>query len=388
MNIRVIGAMNLFSKIKIVAFLLLVANFAFAGVVDVTKTSILAQNTNANDTLLLKQAFAQIIVNNTGEPIDNVLQNSQFNEIDIKAGIKRSYFEKVDDKFLTNKDQDYFWFNVVMYKNFIEKFIKDAGFSLLPHNRQEILVWAAIEETVINEEPKILADDEIAIPPINEQAMTQDPKVQYAYGDEIFMYWFKKWAQSMGMVFIMPTIDENDMLAVKPEYIQNLTHHAHEQTKLEYGKNLSLVVFLKRDEYGVKYRTGTFIDDNEMSIKHFQESNVQEGELIYSVVAEMAEKYADNFKVNSIDLSSHTVQLVINAINGFDDINKIKQYVSDLSVIEKSYIVSASQGQLVITANLLVSTDSFLQIVKRQNVLFHNQNGSINQLVFNLKSEF
>lgn len=370
------------------AFLVLLANLASAALVDVSKTSVLVQDTNANDPLLLKQAFAQIIANNTGESIIKVLKNPQFNEINIKPGIKRSYFEKIDDKYLTNKDQDYYWFNVVMYEDFINRLIKDADFSLLPHNRQEIVLWGAKEEVTPKETAKELAHDEVLIPPKNQQSINQQPILEYAYQDEVFNYWFKKWADSMGLVFVIPDINEQDMLAVTPDSIRNLSFQAHKQTKLKYEKNLSLLVYFKRDEQAVKYRTGTFIEDNEVSVKHFQQSDVQEGELIYSVIADMAKKYANNYKVDAYDLESHAVQIVINEINGFDDINKIKKYITDLSVIEKSHIVSASQGRLVITASLSVSTKSFLQIVKRQNTLYHKQNGSINQLVFNLVSEF
>ena len=54
-------------------------NFAYATLVDVSKTSILVKDTNPNDPLLLKQAYAQIIANNTGEPILNILQMERTN---------------------------------------------------------------------------------------------------------------------------------------------------------------------------------------------------------------------------------------------------------------------------------------------------------------------
>lgn len=374
----------MFLKIKVVVFLLLMANFACATLVDVSKTSILVKDTNTIDPLILKQAFAQIIANNTGEPILNILQNPQFLESNIKAGIKRSYFEKIDNKYLTNKQYSYYWFHVAMHENFINQTIKQAGFSLLPHNRQEIILWAAKEEIIPEEVPKDLAIDEIPIQPIINQPMMQEPILQYAYNDEVYNYWFEQWAKSMGLIFVMPDIDEEDMLNVTPDSIQNLSFQAHEQTRLKYGKKLSLLLFLKRTVQDVKYRTGTFIEDDEMTIKHFQQTDIEEGELIYSVVADMAEKYANAYKVESYDLESHDVQMVINGINGFDDVNKIKKYINDISVIETSQIVSASKGQLVIAASLSVSTDSFLQIINRQNTFYHNQNGSINQLVFHL----
>jgi len=378
----------LFLKIKIVVFLLLMVNFACATLVDVSKTSILVKDTNANDPLLLKQAFAQVISNNTGEPIANILQNPHFFESNIKAGIKRSYFEKINNKYLTNKDISYYWFHVVMHENFIDNLIKQAGFSLLPHNRQEIVLWAVKEEILPEEVPKDLAIDEIPIQPFIQQSMIQEPLLQYGYNDSVFNYWFKHWAESMGMVFVIPEMDEVDMLIVTPDSIQNLSFQAHEQTKLKYAKKLSLLLYLKRTEQDVKYRTGTFIEDSEMSIKHFQQAGIEEGELIYSVVADMAEKYANAYKVSAYDLESNSIQIVINGITGFDDVNKIKKYIKDVSVIETSQIVSASKGQMVISANLSVSTDSFLQIVKRQNVLYHNLNGSINQLVFYLITDF
>ena len=124
-----------------------------------------------------------------------------------------------------------------------------------------------------------------------------------------------------------------------------------------------------------------------MFIKHFQQFDIEEGELIYSVVADLAEKYANFYRIDSSDLQSHSVQIVINGLNGFDDVSTVKKYINNLSVIDTSQIVSASNGQLVIAARISVTTDSFLQIVKRQNTLYHNKNGSINQLVFHLISD-
>ncbi|MFK8010887.1 MAG: hypothetical protein AB8B80_02525 [Marinicellaceae bacterium] len=379
---------TLYLRPKILIFLLLMANMVNATLVDVSKTSLLVKNTNANDVLLLKQAFAQIIAKNTGESLANIIQNPYFLDSDIKSGIKRSYFEKIDKKYLSNKDENYYWFHVVMHQSFITDLIKRAGFSLLPHNRQEIVLWAAQEYIVLPPDPVELAEDEIAIPIQDDQQVILGPQLKYAYDDELFNYWFKNWAESLGMVFINPKIDEEDMLIVTPDSIQNLSFQAHEHTQLKYDKKLSLLMFLKRTDDDVKYRVGSFIEGGEMSIKHYQQPAIEEGELIFSIVADMAEHYANVYKVDALALETQFIQIVINGLNGFDDISTVKNYFKDLSVIEEFQIVSASKGQIVLSANMVVSNDSFVEIVKRQNILMPVENGSINQLVFNLIDEY
>lgn len=372
----------LFLRIKVAVILLFMASIACATLVDVSKTSILVNDTNANDPLKFKQAFAQIIANNTGESILNILQDPYFNEVNIKSGVKRTSFEKIDSKYLKDNTLDYYWFHVVMHENFISSLIKQSGFSLLPHNRQEIMLWVAKEEIFAPEVQNPLEDDEIVITPL-----IDEPAVQYAYDDEVFNYWMKHWAESMALVFTNPNIDEGDMLIVSPESIQSLSFQAHEQSRLKYDKNISLLLFLKRTDDEVKYRTGVFIDDEDMSIKHFQQEGVEEGEILYSVFSDLAEKYANTYKIDANDLSAHSVQMVIDNLDGFDDVNSIKNYLKNLSVIESYKIISAYKGHIVLTANLTVTSESFLKIIERQNILFHDQNGPINQLKFQLVTE-
>ncbi len=372
----------LFLRIKVAVILLFMASIACATLVDVSKTSILVNDTNANDPLKFKQAFAQIIANNTGESILNILQDPYFNEVNIKSGVKRTSFEKIDSKYLKDNTLDYYWFHVVMHENFISSLIKQSGFSLLPHNRQEIMLWVAKEEIFAPEVQNPLEDDEIVITPL-----IDEPAVQYAYDDEVFNYWMKHWAESMALVFTNPNIDEGDMLIVSPESIQSLSFQAHEQSRLKYDKNISLLLFLKRTDDEVKYRTGVFIDDEDMSIKHFQQEGVEEGEILYSVFSDLAEKYANTYKIDANDLSAHSVQMVIDSLDGFDDVNSIKNYLKNLSVIESYKIISAYKGHIVLTANLTVTSESFLKIIERQNILFHDQNGPINQLKFQLVTE-
>ena len=372
----------MFLRIKVAVILLFMASIACATLVDVSKTSILVNDTNANDPLKFKQAFAQIIANNTGESILNILQDPYFNEVNIKSGVKRTSFEKIDSKYLKDNTLDYYWFHVVMHENFISSLIKQSGFSLLPHNRQEIMLWVAKEEIFAPEVQNPLEDDEIVITPL-----IDEPAVQYAYDDEVFNYWMKHWAESMALVFTNPNIDEGDMLIVSPESIQSLSFQAHEQSRLKYDKNISLLLFLKRTDDEVKYRTGVFIDDEDMSIKHFQQEGVEEGEILYSVFSDLAEKYANTYKIDANDLSAHSVQMVIDNLDGFDDVNSIKNYLKNLSVIESYKIISAYKGHIVLTANLTVTSESFLKIIERQNILFHDQNGPINQLKFQLVTE-
>ncbi|VAW36991.1 hypothetical protein MNBD_GAMMA01-1157, partial [hydrothermal vent metagenome] len=164
-----VGHLVLYFKSLLIICGLLLYNGSEAVVVDVTKTAILVADTNANDTMKLKQAFAQIIVNNTGERMEEVLQNPVFNAANIKSGVKRSYFENINPQYLVNNKHSY-WFHLVMNKDFIQSVIAQAGFSVLPQNRQKIMLWVVRQED--------MQADEFGEQPLK-------PELDYAYGDEL-----------------------------------------------------------------------------------------------------------------------------------------------------------------------------------------------------------
>lgn len=359
----------LFKKISIV-FLLLVACMLNAANIDVHKTSILVKDTVANDPLKLKQAFAQILANNTGEDILVILNNPIFDESNIKQGVKRSYFEKIEVKYLTGMDKSKYWFHLVMQDEFIHKVIDEAGFSLLPNNRDKILLWSVIEAT----------SDE------------QQPELVYAKDDELSSYWLSHWAQTMGMVFEYPALDEQDMLLVTPQSIKSLSYQALEQTESRYALNNSLLVYVNRAPDSVKIRSGYANKGLDLSIKHFQENSldgelIDEGLLYYSVLSDIVEKYASANKINSVDIESHTVRMVLNNIDSYDEIIDLEKYISSMSVIDSYHIISASSGQLDLTVNLTVSTKAFLNLIAREKVVVYNQSSPINQLVFSTIKE-
>lgn len=368
--------------------LLSVMGSSTATVIDVTKTHILVSDTNGKDSIKLKHAFAQILANNTGEQLLTILQNPVISEVNISSGVKRSYFEKIDTKYLSDTAVDKYWFHVVMDEKFIQKIIANAGFSLLPHNRDEIMLWLV-------KEGKVELDNDL-------ESSTEDFDLQilnYAQNDEVLNYWLQHWANALGLVVVMPEYDEIDMLLVTPESIKNLSFEAVEQSIMRYTKNQSLLVYVKHTAEGLKVRTGYTIDKNDMLIKHFQTSLVapivesssdeiqqqivpEPGELIFTVMSDVADNYANYFRVNIDDLEKHTTRFVIESIDSYDEINDIKQYLASLSMIDSYEIVAASHGQLVITANLSITNESILQIVQRDGFLQYNQNSPINQLTF------
>jgi len=369
----------LLNKFKFVLLLGFLVNYCHAAIVDVLKTSILVENTTANDSLKLKQAFAQILANSTGETILSIVQNPIFSESNIKSGVKRSYFEKIDVKYLSNTKKQYYWFHLVMHKSFINKIIKQAGFSLLPHNREEIVLWVVEEDLTTNIEKTVSMSNDLN----KNTAMGNEHHLKYAYDDEVLMYWLNHWATSLGLVFVMPVIDEDDMLFVTPESIQSLSFEAHQQSINRYDRNQSLLIYLRKTDDEIKVRSGLFLNNNDVSIKHFQQAAVELGEILYSTIVDVAEKYASEFKVNAIDLQQHTVQIVINSIYNYDAVNEVKKYLSQLSMIESYSIISATKGQLILQVELAITTEIFLQIVARDNVLLFDQNSSYNQLIFN-----
>ena len=363
--------------IKLVITMLFVLNTAEAIVVDATTTAILVEDTNSNDPYKLRQAFAQILAINTGEDIVAILQHPVFEEARIKAGVKRSYFERIESKYLLPESSYQYWFHVVMEKSFIKKIIKRAGFSILPHDRKAIMLWV-VKETQISEE-------------INEGIDTTDKKtmmhksqeLDYAYDDEVLMYWFNHWAQALGLVVVFPNIDEQDKLLVTRRSIKTLSFEAIDQTIKRYNLDQSLLIYIKKDENSLKLRSGLTLGENDMSIKHFQEQLVDEGIVLYSLMADVVQKFSQVYKIDSDKLQEHTVSVVFENIESYDKVGKIRQYLTNLSVIESFEIIAASQGSLQLKVELIINTSEFLKIIARDQQYYFNHDSPINQLIFN-----
>ncbi len=360
-------------KIILVTFLVFALNLAIAQTVNVNQTAILVSDTQSNDSLKLKQAFAQILAKNTGENIVDILSSSVFNEANIKKGLKRSYFEKIDFKYL-HTHSNKFWFHVVMDENFIQRIILKAGFSLLPHRREPIILWVVKEETELD--------------PIDSSNAIK-PSLSYAYNDELSMYWIKRWAKYLGLVLVMPTVDINAMQQVSPRSIKSLSYEANDQSIKHYKTDQSLLLYIKSSLDSVKIRSGLVTKGSSMSIKYFQEHSnetltVEEGEVLYSVMLEVAERYATINKINQQDLEKHTVRLVVQAMDNYQQVNLVRKYLDSLSMIESYDFVSASKGKIALNVNMTVSTVAFLRIVHRENILAYDNQSPFNQMVFNI----
>jgi len=357
----------------LVLFSIALAGLSQAKLISPYQTAVLVENTDSQQSFIIKQAFAQILAINTGESLLTILQNPIVDQNTIANGIKRSYFEKIESKYLSSKAPK-FWFRVLMDENYIKKSISQAGFSLLPHNRQKIMIWAVKEDTNIpvfdNKNPDLAF-----------QALPKQGPV-YAYNDEKLMYWLQQWAAVLGMVIVTPEIDEQDSTQVSEESIKSLAFNAIQQAESHYGIHLNLLIYLQRMEETLKVRTGFQINDQNMSIKHFQEPLEAEEEILFAVMADVSEKYAQHFKIEASDLQKHSVQFVIDGIENYDEVQEIEHYLQNLSMIEDYTIESASQGQLILRVNLSINNQAFLGIIQRDNFLFQSANNSLNQLLF------
>ncbi len=348
----------LFSKITLIGILL----FAFFGMdakaYDRAKSAILVEDTNLNDSLKLKQVFAQIIVNNTGETISDVLNNPVFLEANIKSGLKRSYVEQIAHNYLSDNSPYKYWFYAVMEKKFIDEIIADAHFSVLPENREKIMTWVV------------------------ENNETSQSELIYAYDDDGIMYWLKHWADVMGLNLVFPKMDEVDSINVSPQSIKSLSFEAQKQAQDRYfvNHNLLLSIELKADR--VKVRSGYVYSGQEFAVSHFQDMNSDMASLMYSVFENLSQRYAQQYKIDSANIQRHSVQVVINNLSNYDEVMFLEDYLKRLSVIDNSTIVSATRNQLVLTCDLTVTTDSFLSMINRDTVLSPINQGSVNQLVF------
>ena len=356
-------------KIAFLCLLLCLSiSLAFANSIDATRTFILSEDTNLDDPIKLRQAFAQILAMNTGENIFDILQNPLFLETNPKSAVKRAYFEKIERKYLSG-DVSKYWFHVVMDEDFILQMVQKAGFSLLPHERQEIMLWAVKEEWIEHDE---------------EFSLSREKGLDYAYNDEKFTYWFNKWSQSLGLIFTNPVLDEGDMFEVSQESIKTLTYDASQQSLERYHTEQSSLIYFERDEGTVKVRSGYFDKTGNMTLKHFQEISENEDIVWFSVMADIFDKYASLRRIKSSSLQNHSVQIEVHSIQGYDQVREVEKYLQKLSVVRQMDIIAASKGSLILKVDLIVSSDTFLEILENDNFLERNQNNPINRLVFDV----
>ncbi len=348
----------LFSKNTVIWIVLVAIFCANAAAFDQSKSAILVEDTNLNDELKLKQVFAQIIVNNTGESISDVLNNPVFIEANIKSGLKRSYVEQIDNNFLSENSPYKYWFYAVMQEKFIDKIIADAHFSVLPRSREKVMAWVV------------------------ENNESNQPELIYAFDDENIMYWLNHWAQVMGINLVLPKMDEIDLINVSPQSIKSLSFEAQKQAQGRYYVDHNLLLSIDNKTDKVKARSGYFHTGQEMAMSHFQDETGDMGSLMYSVFEDLSKRFASQYKIDSTNIQRHTVQIVINNLFSYDNVMYVQEYLKRLSVIDDSMIVSATQNQLVLTSELTVTTDSFLLMISRDNILLPIEQGSINQLVF------
>jgi hypothetical protein len=341
-------------------------NVAIAEVMDVNKTAILVEDTVANDPLKLKQAFAQILANNTGENITDILNKTEFNINSIKSGMKHAYFENIPVEYLTEQNPYKYWFNLVMQPDYVQGVIKNSGFSVLPNSRKNIMLWIVKDEIVIDEA----------------NLDYQELQLSYAQSNEMTMYWLKHWAEALNMAIIVPELDEQDQQLVSPESIKSLSYEAVEQAINRYESIHNLLLYVTANDESIKIRSGFQIGNNDMQINHYQQSQVTEGELLYAMMADVRQNYANTYKVSAADIEKHTVQLAIDSLDDYDEWVAINKYLTSLSFVKSFDITSVSTNEFLLTAELTITTQAFLYIIARDKMLIYSDDGSINQLRF------
>lgn len=341
-----------------------------AEIIDTSRTIILSEDTNLNDTYKIRQAFARILSINTGESVFDILQNPYVIEANPRSAVKRAYVEEIDKKYLPENSDKKYWYHVVMEENYILDIIQKAGFSLLPHKRDEIMLWLVNEEWIAHDEEFMLQPERV---------------LDYAYSDEKFMYWFNHWAESKGLVFSRPDLDEIDMLVVTPQSIKTLSFEADEQSKNRYDAKQSVLIYFQIEDDEIKVRMGYFDKDSRISIKHYQEADQDISHVLFSVMEDLSELYSLDYKISGQDLQNHSQQIVVDSINDYDTVRLVEKYFSDLSIVTDYEIVTASKGQLTLNLELIVTTEAFLQIISRDNQLEMNPLSNMNSLIFSVR---
>jgi len=359
----------LFSKNTVTLLLLFTVFCINAATFDRTKSAILVEDANLDDKLKLRQVFAQIVVNNTGETISDVLNNSVFLEANIKSGLKRSYVEQIDNAYLSENSSYKYWFHAVMQEKFIDRVIADARFSVLPKNREKIMAWVTVTQDPDETKPEQKTNE-----------------LTYAYDDELIIYWLNHWAKVMGINLVLPKMDEIDSINVSPQSIKSLSFESQKQAQSRYYVSHNLLLSIDKKADKVKARSGYARSNQDIVINHFQDLNGDIGSLMYSVFADLSFRFAQPFKIDSANIQIHTIQIVVNNLSSYDDVMHVQEYLKHLSVINDSMIVSATQNQLVLTSELTVTTASFLSMINRDKILFPVDQGSINQLVFSFNN--
>ena len=355
--------------------LIFVVNSSSAEIVDVTKTSILSEDTQANDPIKLRQAFAQVLVKNTGESLEFILHNPAFLQANLQRGIKRSYFEKIDSQYLSKDSPYHYWFHIVVRENFLKQMISEAGFSLLPVNRNKITLWAVKPDDTVVDAASLGSDSEVPV------------LLQYAENDTQLKYWINHWADALGLIIVFPQMDADDKAHVTKESIKTLSFQALDQSINKYAINQAIMLYIKKAEDFLRIRSGFISNEDDIIINHYQEPVIDLGSLIYSLMADVADRTFQKSRIESSDLLKHNVRVLINGIENYDRIIQIQRYLSNLSVIEAYDIQSASNGQLVLRVDLLIKTTIFLQLIESDGLLSYQQDSPINQLHFRVISK-
>ncbi len=328
-----------------------------AMVLDTSKTAILVTD-NIKDNLKLKQAFAQILVANTGEDIVAIINNPIFKQSIINDGVKRSYFEKVPSTFLEDEDPYQYWFHLVMDQEYIDKVIGLADFSLWPQDRHKIMLWPVR----LNEKNNLV----------------------YSIEDESIIYWVQRWAQALGLIVVFPNKEDDE---VNPDSIKNLSEDAAEYANQNYQINHNLLVYEDQDEERIKIRSGFFSTQEDVKIKHYQEDIASKASIYYSMMSDLASNYSQLYRLNPSEIHPHTQQVLIESIGNYGEVLKLTNYFKNLSVIDSYEILTASPTQLILRLQLKVTNEAFGNIINRGDTLEVSENLSLHQLTFKIKQQ-
>jgi hypothetical protein len=344
-------------KAVIPVLILSLLNFSsFSSEMDLYETQILVKDNDRNNPDYLKLAFAQILSNQSGQPITQVLKNPVFNEVNIRRGIKRSYFNRVPHEYKVKNSEHEYWFHVVMDETFVDKTLMEGQFDLWPDNRQSAVIWLAEER-----------DDQTIEVSLN-------PK---------YIYWIKQWAKSHSIEVKTPSHDNfGDPVTINPFMIKNLSHYLIEYSKEALNSDLIAAIYIQPNEDEVKFRYGLSMDQSEYLIRHVSDLNENLASNFYQVIADLAQFQALSERIEHQNVKQHTVQLQILGLQGYQDSLYLKEYLESLSVIEQFEIIKASSNSQTLRVNVKVNNEALIRLIERDGLMSHELGGSIHQLVF------
>lgn len=322
-------------------------------------TQILVQDNDRNNPDHLKQAFAQILSNNSGQSIASVLRNPIFNDINLRTGLKRSYLERVPSHLSHSNSEFKYWFHAVMKDDFVESVLRNGGFDLWPKQRPTTTLWLATENL--------------------------DGDLKFS-ANPAFKYWLEKWSKSHGVQLQMIDPTELDGSQIQPSFVKNLSHRLVSYAKQNHNSNNVAAVFLQNRGDSIKARYGFSSNNSDFRIKHTSENPENLDSIFYQVIADLSNHNASQQIIRHSDVQHHTVQILVRNLENYGSAQALNSYLNSLSVIKNFEIIKATPSSQTLRANVKINNQALTRLFESSKRLSSTQDNSIHQLVFNWRS--